>query len=75
MKEMQEKIVQFEEMESIMEKERLQVQYLKDLILADRLAVAQHQYRGAMMARENMSTWEKLRSVNDVIDRGTSLLL
>ncbi|KAF3325102.1 SWI/SNF complex subunit SWI3B [Carex littledalei] len=75
MKEMQEKIVRFEEMESIMERERLQVQYLKDLLLADQLAVAQHQHRGAMMARDNVNTWEKLRSINEVIDRGTTILL
>jgi SWI/SNF related-matrix-associated actin-dependent regulator of chromatin subfamily C len=57
MKEMQEKLVRFEEMESVMERERLQVQYMKDLLLADKLAVAQHQHRGAMMALDNVSTW------------------
>ncbi|KAJ4774718.1 SWI/SNF complex subunit SWI3B [Rhynchospora pubera] len=75
MKEMQEKLVSFEEMDAIMARERLQVQYLRDLILPDQLAIAQHQHRLAMMARENVSTWEKLRSTNDVIDRGTTLLL
>ncbi|KAJ3690597.1 hypothetical protein LUZ61_019761 [Rhynchospora tenuis] len=75
MREMQEKMVRFEEMDAIMARERLQVQYLRDLILPDQLAIAQHQHKLAVMARENVSTWEKLRSTNDVIDRGTTLLL
>lgn len=42
MKEIQDKILHFEDMELLLEKERLQLQYMRDLLFADQLAVKQH---------------------------------
>lgn len=46
LKTIQEKIQHFEELELQMEKEWLQVRYMKDLFFADQLALVQHKARG-----------------------------
>ncbi|KAL5211265.1 hypothetical protein ABZP36_022112 [Zizania latifolia] len=45
MKEIQDKILRFEEKELLVEKERQQLHYLRELLLSDQLAVVQHQRR------------------------------
>ncbi|WOK98110.1 hypothetical protein Cni_G06820 [Canna indica] len=45
MKEIQDEIVHFEELELLLEKDRLQLQYMKDLLFADQLSILQHKPR------------------------------
>ncbi|KAH0461609.1 hypothetical protein IEQ34_009184 [Dendrobium chrysotoxum] len=45
MKEIQDKLVHFEELELLMEKERLQLKYMKDLLFADQLTILQQKPR------------------------------
>ncbi|KAJ3692643.1 hypothetical protein LUZ60_011738 [Juncus effusus] len=72
MKEIKNKIEKFEEMEFLMEKEKLQIESIKDMVLMDQLALAQNQQKGK---GENNVTWHKFRAIGDVIDKGTTILL
>lgn len=42
MKEIQDKIVHFEELEYLLEKERLQLRHMKDLLFEDQLTYLEH---------------------------------
>ena len=53
MKEIQDKISRFEQKELLMEKERQQLHYLRELLFIDQLAVVQHQRRPHPMVSEN----------------------
>lgn len=52
MKEIQDKICRFEQKEMLMEKERQQLHFLRDLLFTDQLAVMQHQQRSPAVATE-----------------------
>ncbi|XP_072962666.1 SWI/SNF complex subunit SWI3B isoform X1 [Typha angustifolia] len=64
MKEIQDKIVHFEKLESLMEKEWLQLRYLRDSLFADQLNLVQHQRRAQLVATEMRD--EKFRPTKDV---------
>ncbi|CAM0946393.1 unnamed protein product [Alopecurus aequalis] len=53
MKEIQDKISRFEQKELLMEKERQQLHYLRELLFIDQLAVVQHQRRPHPVVSEN----------------------
>ncbi|KAF0935791.1 hypothetical protein E2562_035759 [Oryza meyeriana var. granulata] len=53
MKEIQDKIRRFEQKELLMEKERKQLHYLRELLFSDQLTVVQHQRRPPPVTTEN----------------------
>uniref|UniRef100_J3LAH8 SWI/SNF complex subunit SWI3B n=1 Tax=Oryza brachyantha TaxID=4533 RepID=J3LAH8_ORYBR len=53
MKEIQDKIRRFEQKELLMEKERKQLHYLRELLFSDQLSVAQHQRRPPPVTTES----------------------
>lgn len=55
MKEIQEKIMEFENLELQMEKERQQLRYMKDLFFADQLGFMQHKLRGETVKKVKTS--------------------
>nr|CAD1831311.1 unnamed protein product [Ananas comosus var. bracteatus] len=65
MKEIQDKIVHFEALESLLEKEWRQLRYMKDSLFNDQLAILQHQNRAKFTAIEDR-TGNKFRTTSDV---------
>lgn len=65
MKEIQDKIVHFEALESLLEKEWRQLHYMKDSLFNDQLAILQHQNRAKFTAIEDR-TGHKFRTTSDV---------
>ncbi|XP_064999899.1 SWI/SNF complex subunit SWI3B-like isoform X1 [Musa acuminata AAA Group] len=63
MKEIQDKIVHFEELELLLEKERLQLRHMKDLLFADQLAIMQHKMQ--LLSKGN-EKGEKVKQTNHV---------
>ncbi|XP_074583264.1 SWI/SNF complex subunit SWI3B [Curcuma longa] len=56
MKEIQDKIVHFEELEYLLEKERLQLRHMKDLLFEDQLTYLQHNARPISKGAEGQNT-------------------
>ncbi|CAL9047958.1 SWI/SNF complex subunit SWI3B isoform X2 [Musa acuminata AAA Group] len=63
MKEIQDKIVHFEELELLLEKERLQLRHMKDLLFADQLAIMQNKMQ--LLSKGN-EKGEKVKQTNHV---------
>lgn len=63
MKEIQDKIVHFEELELLLEKERLQLRHMKDLLFADHLAIMQHKMQ---LLSKGSEKGEKVKQTNHV---------
>ncbi|THU58512.1 hypothetical protein C4D60_Mb03t15100 [Musa balbisiana] len=63
MKEIQDKIVHFEELELLLEKERLQLRHMKDLLFADQLAIMQHKMQ---LLSKGSEKGEKVKQTNHV---------
>ncbi|URD91701.1 SWIRM domain [Musa troglodytarum] len=63
MKEIQDKIAHFEELELLLEKERLQLRHMKDILFADQLAIMQHKMQILSKGNEK---GEKVKQTNHV---------
>lgn len=56
MKEIQDKIVHFEELDYLLEKERLQLRHMKDLLFEDQLTYLEHNARPMVKGVEGQNT-------------------